>query len=295
MQRHTGDLIRRHSRLAARVLFSCLLGGAAILGPIIGFRQGLLPLIEAAFHPGPEGLSAVRRVGILVAAMAGYWAFVHWREKRQATELRLQLGRLLVGGAGGALLVAVPIAALFAMGAYQLDLFRGVSPALLGTAVLIFIAATLEELVHRCLLFRVLEGAWGTRVALALQAVLFALPHLENLKQGRALDVAAMLVSVSLLGLLWGALFALTRNLWVVVANHAAWNFTILLSGVPLSGNEDWRALAPLGSRYAGPDWLTGGQFGPESSPLVMASALVAVVWLLRALPKPGALPAPTP
>jgi hypothetical protein len=92
-----------------------------------------------------------------------------------------------------------------------------------------------------------------------------------------------MLVSVTLLGLLWGGLFVLARNLWVVAANHAAWNFTILLSGVPLSGIEDWRALAPFESRYAGPDWLTGGMFGPEGSLLVIVSTTVAVALLLRA------------
>jgi hypothetical protein len=31
-----------------------------------------------------------RRVGILLTAVAGYWAFVHWHEKREATELHLR-------------------------------------------------------------------------------------------------------------------------------------------------------------------------------------------------------------
>ena len=98
-----------------------------------------------------------------------------------------------------------------------------------------------------------------------------------------------MLVSVTLLGLLWAGLFVLTRNLWVVAANHAAWNLTILLSGVPLSGIEDWRTLAPIESRYAGPDWLTGGMFGPESSLLVIATTAVAVVLLFRVVRRSGA------
>ena len=51
---------------------------------------------------------------------------------------------------------------------------KGASPALLGVAALIGIAATLEELVYRCLLFRLLERAWGTKVALVVQAVVFA-------------------------------------------------------------------------------------------------------------------------
>jgi hypothetical protein len=288
MQQNAGGIPWRRSRLAARTLGALLLGGVAILGSIFVFRQGLLPLINVTFRPGPEWLSAFRRAGILLASLAGYWAYVHWYEQRDATELRLQPLRLLLGGASGAILVALPMAVLFALGAYKLVQFRGPSSMLWGAAALIGIAAILEELVFRCLLFRVLERALGTWVALAVQALLFALQHLENVKHGGAADVLAMLVSVTMLGLLWAGLFALTRNLWVVAANHAAWNFSILLSGVPLSGNEDWRLLAPLESRYAGPDWLTGGMFGPESSLLVILTATVAVVLLLLAVRRHG-------
>jgi hypothetical protein len=40
-------------RVAGRMLGSLLLGGVAILGSILILRQGLLPLIESVFHPGP--------------------------------------------------------------------------------------------------------------------------------------------------------------------------------------------------------------------------------------------------
>ncbi len=284
-----GGIARQRMRVVGRTLGSLLVGGGAIVGSALVVRQGVLPMIDAVFQPGPEWLSAFRRAGILLAALAGYWGYVHWYEKREATELRLRPFHMMLGAASGAALVALPIAALFALGAYELVLTRGASPALLGVAAVIGIAATLEELVYRCLLFRLLERAWGTGAALAAQAVLFALAHLENVEHGATSDVAAMLVSVTLLGLLWVGLFVLARNLWVVAANHAAWNFTILLSGVPLSGIEDWRKLAPLESRYAGPDWLTGGMFGPESSVLVIVTTTVAVVLLLRAARRHGA------
>jgi uncharacterized protein len=284
----TGNIARRRMRVAGQMLGSLLLGGVAILGSILIFRQGLLPLIEAAFHPGPELLSVFRRVGILLTAVTGYWAFVHWHEKREATELQLRPIQLMLGGASGAALVALPMAVLFALGVYEPVLFRDASSALLGVAALIGIAAILEELTYRCLLFRVVERAWGTKVALAVQAVVFALVHLENVEQGGISDVVTMLIAVTLAGLLWAAVFVLTRNLWAAAANHAAWNFTILLAGVPLSGIEDWRKLAPLESRFAGPDWLTGGMFGPESSLLVIASTTVAVVLLLRAARRRG-------
>jgi membrane protease YdiL (CAAX protease family) len=284
----TGDIARRRMRVAGQMLGSLLLGGVAILGSILIFRQGLLPLIEAAFHPGLELLSVFRRVGILLTAVTGYWAFVHWHEKREATELHLRPIQLMLGGASGAALVALPMAVLFALGVYQPVLFRDASSALLGVAALIGIAAFLEELTYRGLLFRVVERAWGTKVALVVQAVVFAVMHLENVEHGGISDVVTMLIAVMLAGLLWAAVFVLTRNLWAAAANHAAWNFTILLAGVPLSGIEDWRKLAPLESRFAGPDWLTGGMFGPESSLLVIASTTVAVVLLLRAARRRG-------
>ena len=280
-------------RGAGRMLGSLLLGGVAVLGSILLFRKGLLPLIDTAFHPGPEWLSVIRRAGILLSAVGGYWAFVHWHEKRKAVELRLRPLHLLLGGASGAAMVALPMAALFAFGVYELVLFRGASPALLGVAAVIGIAATLEELTYRCLLFRIVEQSWGTKWALAIQAVIFAVQHLENVATGGTGDAVTMLVAVILTGLLWGAVFILARNLWVVAAHHAAWNFTILLSGLPLSGIEDWRTLAPLENRFAGPDWLTGGMFGPESSWLVIASTTVAVVLLLRAARRRGAFFAP--
>jgi membrane protease YdiL (CAAX protease family) len=288
-----GGILRRRIRVAGRTLVSLLLGAVAILGSMLVFRQGLLPLIESVFHPGPEWLSVFRRVGLLLTAVGSYWAYVRWYEKREATELRLRPVPLLLGGASGALLVALPMAVLFALGAYEMVLFRGASPALLGVAALIGIAATLEELVYRCLLFRVVERTWGTKWALAVQAVAFALQHLGNVEHGGTSDVVTMLASVTLVGLLWAGVFVLSRNLWVVAANHAAWNFTILLSGLPLSGIEDWRKLAPIESRTVAPDWMTGGMFGPESSLLVIASTTVAVALLLRAGRRRGAFVVP--
>jgi membrane protease YdiL (CAAX protease family) len=270
------------ARVALRTLLSLLCGGLAVFGAIALVRQGLIPLVDALFHPGPATLSIVRRAGILVGALGAYAAWVQLSEHRAVRELHLRTLRALSAGAAGVLAIGLPIAALFALGAYQVVLYRGASSALWGVAALILIAATIEELVYRAVLFRVLERATGTAFALVAQALVFALAHVENLAHGSAADIATLLASVTLLGLLWGGLFVLGRNLWVGVAHHAAWNFTILLSGVPLSGIEDWRALAPLESRYAGPEWLTGGQFGPESSLLVLATTALATLWLLR-------------
>ena len=152
-------------RLAARTLFALLLGGVAVLGSIFVFRQGLLPLIDAWFQPDAGTLSAIRRIGILLAAVAGYWGYVRWHEKSRAIELKPRLLGVPLGAASGALMVVLPMSLLFAIDAYEPLLFRGASSALWGVAALIVIAATLEELVYRCLLFRVLERSTGTGIS----------------------------------------------------------------------------------------------------------------------------------
>src|ERR1700759_5575275 len=134
-------IARRRMRVTVRMLGSLLLGGIAILGSVLIYRKGLLPQIDGLFHPGPEWLSAFRRAGILLSALAGYWAYVHWHEKRDATELRLQPVSTMLAGAGGAFLLALPVTVLFALGVYEVVLFRGVSLGLLGVASVIGIAA----------------------------------------------------------------------------------------------------------------------------------------------------------
>lgn len=261
---------------------SLLLGGAAVLGAMFAFRQGALPLIQSALGLDADAVSAVRRVGLLASALLAYWGFVRLYERCAAAELSPRLLPILLGWLGGALLVAVPIALLFALGAYALVGTRELAWSLSGVAAVIVVAATLEELIYRCLLFRIVERSWGTWIALIVQAPVFAAVHLENVEGAGIVVVVTMLLGVTVVGLLWASVFVLTRSLWAAAANHAAWNFTILLSGVPLSGIEDWRAMAPLQTALNGPDWLTGGMFGPESSVIVIVCASLATIFLLR-------------
>jgi hypothetical protein len=106
--------------------------------------------------------------------------------------------------------------------------------------------------------------------------------HIENI-EGRAStqEMVATMASVVLTGAFWTLVFVHSRNLWVTAANHAAWNFTIILSGVPLSGIEEWRGHALFASEYRGPAWLTGGVFGPEDSVLTMMMVAMSLAGML--------------
>jgi membrane protease YdiL (CAAX protease family) len=269
-------------RLIKQAVIRLLLALAAVLAAVHCFRWLLLPALVDLFEPGASTTSLLRRTGILVVAALAYWAYVRLVEKRPATELRLHLPPVAVGALSGAALILIPMLLLFATGVYEVTAWPGPQPGLWGVAGLILVAATLEEIVFRCIGFRILEGAVGTLPALWLQSGVFAFLHIANADgQAGTQAILVTLVSGILIGGVWTMVFVISRSLWVTTANHAAWNLMIVLVGLPLSGLENWRGVALLQSEYRGPALLTGGLFGPEDSLvtiMLVAASLVAMI-----------------
>jgi len=278
-------------RPAKQALLRLVVALAAIVGAVQLVRLLLLPAIQSVFHPGDAMTSVLRRTGIFLFALLAYWAYVRLFEKRRASELRIAPLPIALGAISGSLLIAIAMLLMFALGAYDLGAYRGLQAGLLNVAGLIVIAAVLEEVIYRCILFRILEGAIGTSWALWLQSLVFALMHIANIEdRASTQELITTVVAGTLIGAFWTLVFVHTRNLWAVAANHAAWNYTIILAGVPLSGIEGWRSLAPLATTCrdpaCGPAWLTGGVFGPEDSlvttAMVAASVLAMLYWARR-------------
>ena len=281
-----------HLQRLKTVLIKVLLALAAIIGAGLLYRWLLFPALMWAFAPGDAVALELRRFGILLFALLGYCAYVRVVEKRAPRELLpapLASGLGLLSGSALMLLAIVP---LFALGAYEVTAQPGLRDGVFAVAGFILIAAMLEEVLYRGVLFQALEQQWGTLPAMWLQALIFGLAHVRNVVMidGGVWDVVATVVSVTLLGVLWSLLFAYTRNLWVSGLHHTAWNLTILLSGVPLSGNDDWRSVAPLLTEYRAPDWLTGGLFGPENAILTLLLVSVAVAVMTRRMQQRGRL-----
>jgi hypothetical protein len=274
--------------LLAGLLKLCLAIGC-VIGAVVTYRLLLDPFIDKTLQLGSHASSIVRRVNIFAFAVLSYWAFTHYYERRRASELAVRPGWTLLAGAAGALSIGITILVLFAAGFYQVQSFRGFSGSfdVLGP---IWIAAVLEELVFRAILFRILEERIGTRPALFASAVIFCAAHTAN--NGVRW---VTLITVTVVGLMWALVFVASRNLWVVAALHCCWNATIFLSGLPLSG-EDWRLQAPFEIVVRGSVFWTGGAFGPEDSVLniVTSAALCVLLWRIgrRGRPNDPALPA---
>jgi len=76
----------------------------------------------------------------------------------------------------------------------------------------------------------------------------------------------------------------LTRRLWLSIGFHMAWNYTqsAVFSGI-VSGNEPAQGL--IRSTVDGPDYLTGGAFGVESSVLALVlCTTTGIVMLVMAV-----------
>jgi len=247
--------------------------------PLALVRYGLRPLLDAGLVEHPVLAQAAGRALISAALIAGYFGFCRWSERRsRVEELAWRSRSILFSAAAGAGLMALSIGLLWVGGVYTFATRESITfPG--DVMALILIAATFEEVTFRAILFRLAEKQWGTRASLGLTAVLFGAMHLGNVGAG-----PLTWVSVSLLGVMWAGIFALTRNLWAASANHAAWNLTIFLSGLPLSGQVAWQEVAPLRAASQSSIWLSGGTFGPEDSLLTIAVAAVATGWIVRRL-----------
>ncbi len=280
------------ARFVLAGLVQLLVGAGAVQASMVLFRFVLHPALVSALALDVSAASATRRLGVFAAVMGSYWAFVRWYERRPVRELRVRVAvdtgwRLRrspvdCGADGGA----------YSSGHYQVTSVRGLG-GVGDVLFVILVAAVIEEITFRGLLFRILEERMGTRVALAVSAVVFSVAHYAN--DG---FTPTTLIAVVLTGLMWSGVYVVSRSLWVAAAHHCCWNATIFLTGLPLSGQEEWRRQAPLVSEYLGSEFWSGGAFGPENSVLTIAlSVLICLaLWrLARAMDSTFPRPAQTP
>ena len=167
---------------------------------------------------------------------------------------------LLVGVAAGALAIGVPTLALLGIGWLRVEPAEPGSWWVAAARVSLFLApaALWEELAFRGYLFTVVEESAGRVAALLGTSVLFGGIHLAN--PGAGLRSTAL---VTLAGVFLGAVMLATRSLYAAWAAHWAFNwmqavaFHSAVSGAGLP-TPDYRVVD------AGPDWATGGAWGPE-------------------------------
>jgi uncharacterized protein len=188
---------------------------------------------------------------------------------------RFALRDSVLGCALGTVLFSAVVLELRVAGLYRVETVH-VSWDVAIAALLLLGDAIVEELLFRGILFRLIEESAGSWIALAVSALLFGLAHSAN---PGASWFSSLAIAVEA-GVLLGAAFVVTRNLWFPIGLHFAWIFFEgPVYGTQISGHVFLQSA--VAARVAGPAILTGGQFGPEAGLFAIVTAVVAAVALL--------------
>jgi len=179
-------------------------------------------------------------------------------------------------------LFSVVIAELTAVGFYRVIAVH-VTPDLAIAVLLLFPGAIAEELLFRGVLFRLIEEFGGTWIALALSSVFFGLAHAAN---PGATWISSLAIALEA-GLLLGAAFVVSRNLWLPIGLHFGWNFFEgPVYGTQISGRTLFTSA--LSARLSGPAFVTVGGFGPEAGIAAVVTCLIAAGVLLAVAARRG-------
>jgi len=225
------------------------------------------------------GMAASGVVSACLGAAAGFWGYsvyVRRVEKRPLAEFAGEgaLGELGCGLLIGTSLFAATIGVLALLGVYHVTAM-GTASDLIAALASAISAGVLEEIVFRGVIFRIMEAALGSIVAVAASAAIFGLLHLIN---PQATLQGAIAISFEA-GILLAAAYLLTRRLWLPIGLHVGWNFTQGgVFGAAVSGSA---SSGLLRGSLTGADWLSGGVFGPEASIIAIAVCTTAGLGLL--------------
>ncbi len=246
---------------------------------VLAYAAGQLSLMTIAGRAPPPARSwlVVAALAPLAATvLALYVGLVRLFERRAASELAARPGGALAAGGlllGAALFFAVYLV-LCAQGVAR---FEGLNPSrdVSLPFALAVLAGVGEEVIFRGVVFRIVEESCGTLAALAISAGFFGFVHLTA-PHATATSATAIAVEA---GVLLGAAYLVSRNLWFPIGLHAGWN---LVEGCVFGSAVSGRTVAGLvRAPLAGPASITGGAFGPEASPAAVAVCLAAAAALL--------------
>lgn len=265
---------------------------------VLAFPLVRLALIALPFAAVIAGIEAVQRgrhttwstIAVTAAAVLVLFALIvlveHFTTGRSPAAIgfdpRPTARDALFGFAVGAGLFSAVILELALAGHYRIVAAR-FTPELAVAALFFLLGAALEELLFRGVLFRLIAEWAGMWVALAVSAVFFGAAHAFNPGASWVSSLAIALEA----GVLLGAAFVVTGNLWFPIGLHFAWNFCEgPIYGTAVSGHVFYTSL--FTAQLGGPSWLTGGTFGPEAGiPAIVTSLIASCVLLARATQRP--------
>ena len=119
-----------------------------------------------------------------------------------------------------------------------------------------------EEVLFRGFIFQTLIEGTNQYFSILFFSLLFGLSHFLN----PHIDEYSTF-NIVLAGILFSIAYIKTHSLWLPISMHFSWNFIEgMIYGFPVSGRVPLQSYIAFNS--IGPNWMTGGYFGPEGGAL---------------------------
>jgi len=214
--------------------------------------------------------------------------FILYLDRRPLSDLGFGLR-----GRGRDFLLGVNLALLLYLVGFGISLLLGVVEVtnihfdggiLLGSFCVFIVAALMEEVMIRGYILSHLMSCMNKFMALCVSSFVFALMHLFNP------NISFLpIFNIFLAGLMLGAAFLYTRNLWFPITLHIFWNW---LQGPVLGYEVSGAKLFPsiLTLRLPEKNIINGGDFGFEGSiictVLLIATTGAIIYWFEKRVPK---------
>ncbi len=139
------------------------------------------------------------------------------------------------------------------------------------------IAAFAEEVLFRGYLFQTFVQGMTFLPAMIIMALFFAFAHRSNPNQ-----TAFGLINVSLAAIWLSIAYMKTRSLWLPFGLHVSWNYSqTVIYSFPTSG-IDFTKFQLGETVQSGPEWITGGAFGPEGGALATLMLILSTWYILK-------------
>jgi len=212
------------------------------------------------------------------AVISTYIYFFRKYERREIKEFSSKgIAKYLLSGTMiGVVLQSLTMLVIVLNGGFEIVSVNPISNVIIPFTIA-FTVAVFEEILIRGIIFRIIEEQLGSYISLLISAIIFGALHLLN---PNSTLISGVCVGIEA-GLLLGAAYIYTRNLWFPIAIHFAWNFMQSgIFGAITSGNEKTSSLLTI--KLTGNSFITGGEFGPEGTIQGLIFCVLASIVLLQ-------------
>ena len=197
----------------------------------------------------------------------------------------------LTGALIGAVLVLISTIVIVLTGAIK---FNGVFdkiniPMVVAMLICYVLQGAMEEILCRGVVHQLLIKKTSVPVTIGVSAALFTIPHLSGMSGDSPMIVAAAIVNLILISVIFSLLTLRFKSIWAACGLHSVWNYILYsILGLNLSGNDEIVA-SVFDMSSVGSNILNGGEYGIEASIIttaVLAAMIAFVVMVIKPIKK---------